>query len=134
MPVRIKSRSVQEARNEFLRKFKSIVTWNELDGRPTRNLDCHEFIGKYSTKLSDKVNELFLTHPANIIGIDNGVHLNKAHDYALCQAAIEKRPTWIWLKFRFSSWQQARLDFERKVREFYQSGQIKIALDYVPKL
>lgn len=133
MPVRIKSKAVQEARTEFLKKFKSVVTWCELDGKPGV-VDCHEFIGKYSKKLCDEVNILLLTHPANVLGISNGIHLYGDHGYKTCQAAIEKRSTWVWLKLGFSSWQQARIDFERKVREFYKSGRIRIPLDYVPKL
>ena len=134
MPVRIKSKVVQEARNEFLQKFKSIIVWCEIGGLTTQNLACHEFIGRYKNQYDDEVNTLFLTHPANIIGIDNATHLNKCPDYEVCQAAIEKRPTWIWLKLGFGNWRQARMDFEQRVQEFYRTGQIKSTIPNIPKI
>lgn len=146
MPVDLRNRSkkVQELRGKVREDLIRLVGYRcEITGKREK-LDLHEFWVKLISQYKDdEVALILITHPANIIIIDNDFHIKNRPGIEICQPYIMRRSNRVWryfgsiesykeLGYNFNNYLEAKQDFVRRIQNFYETGQIKVPVSYIP--
>ena len=134
MPTDLRNRSTQvkEARSKVIQDLTKFVGYRCEVSKLYGNTDLHEFWCTSKEVYSDKVALVLLTHPSNIIVVNHDLHINRKPSFETCLAAIRNRPIEVWKHFGFTDYYKSMIDFMNKIRGFYETGQIKVPVSYIP--
>lgn len=140
MPTNLKNRpkKLQEDRAKFIAKLKARVGKCELSGKPCniRDLDVHEFWLPLRAYHDNEVARVALLHLAGVIVLNHDLHISNRPSLEDCLTAIsdvENRPNYTWNFGGFRNYYEAVNDFKLKIQGFYETGQLKTTIPYIPK-
>ncbi len=134
MPTDLKNRPerIKAARRKVVEDLTRLTGHRCEISKVYGNTDLHEFWCTSKEAYSDDVALVFLTHPGNIIVINHDLHINKKPRFDVCLSAIRNRRSEIWRHFGFANYYESMIDFMNKIRGFYETGEIKVPVSYIP--
>lgn len=132
MPVHLKKNDLAlwEERTRFIEKLKQTIPFCEITGA-VFNLAAHEYLAEYSKKNKPEANRLFMSHPGNVLIINNDIHINRKPSVETCIVAVYRRRLDACRAFGFGNGRMMVVDFCQKVVKLKQDGFLKELPPYI---